>query len=69
MSHLFLSHLSRENNSPELVESLFTSVPAETRIIIASRYQETALYQITAEESHFKNLIPKTKIQQQLSLF
>ena len=69
MSHLLLSHLSRENNSPELVESLFTSVPAETRIIIASRYQETALYQITAEESHFKNLIPKTKIQQQLSLF
>jgi phosphoribosyl 1,2-cyclic phosphodiesterase len=69
MSHLFLSHLSRENNSPELVESLFTSVSADTHIIIASRYQETALYQIAVEESHFKNLLPKTKSKGQLSLF
>jgi len=69
MTHLLLSHLSRENNSPELVESLFTSVPAETRVIIASRYQETALYQITPEENHFRNLLPKSKSKGQLSLF
>jgi phosphoribosyl 1,2-cyclic phosphodiesterase len=69
MTHLLLSHLSKENNSPELVESLFTSVPAETRVIIASRYQETALYQITPEESQFRSLLPKTKTQRQLTLF
>ncbi len=69
MTHLLLSHLSQENNSPELVESLFTSVPADTRVIIASRYQETALYQITPEESQFRSLIPKTKTQRQLTLF
>jgi phosphoribosyl 1,2-cyclic phosphodiesterase len=71
MSHLFLSHLSRENNSPELVENLFTSVPTDTRVIIASRYQESALYQIPIQENHFKALLPKTKPsrQQQLSLF
>jgi phosphoribosyl 1,2-cyclic phosphodiesterase len=71
MSHLFLSHLSRENNSPELVESLFTSVPTDTRVIIASRYQESALYQIAIQENYFKSLLPKNKpaTQQQLSLF
>jgi phosphoribosyl 1,2-cyclic phosphodiesterase len=69
MTHLLLSHLSKENNSPELVESLFTSVPAETRVIIASRYQETALYQITPEESQFRSLLPKNKSKGQLSLF
>ena len=35
MSHILLSHLSKENNSPELVESLFRSVPADTKVIIA----------------------------------
>ncbi len=69
MTHLLLSHLSKENNSPELVESLFTSVPADTRVIIASRYQETALYQIAPEESQFRSLLPKSKSKGQLSLF
>jgi phosphoribosyl 1,2-cyclic phosphodiesterase len=69
MSHLLLSHLSKENNKPELVESLFSSIPTDTRIIIASRYQESALYQIAAEEKHFKKLMPKTKVKGQLSLF
>ncbi len=69
MTHLLLSHLSQENNSPELVESLFTSVPTETRVIIASRHQETALYQIAPEESQFRSLLLKTKSKGQLSLF
>lgn len=71
MSHLLLSHLSKENNSPELVESLFKSIPTETNIIIAGRYQESALYQIAAKENLFKALIPKIKTSKhkQLSLF
>lgn len=69
MTHLLLSHLSKENNTPELVESLFSSVPTDTRIIIASRYQESALYQIAEEENHFKKLLPKTKMKGQLTLF
>ncbi len=69
MTHLLLSHLSQENNSPELVESLFTSVPADTRVIIASRHQETALYQIVPQESQFRSLLPKSKSKGQLSLF
>jgi len=71
MSHLLLSHLSRENNKPELVESLFNSIPTETRVIIASRYQESVVYEIAAKESFLKTLLPKIKSprHQQLSLF
>jgi len=71
MSHLFLSHLSKENNSPELVESLFASVPGDTRVIVASRYQESALYHIETRENYLGRLIPKIKPtgQVQLRLF
>jgi phosphoribosyl 1,2-cyclic phosphodiesterase len=71
MSHLLLSHLSKENNKPELVESLFNSVPSDTQVIIASRYQESAIYEIAAKENFLKALLPKSKPvrQQQLSLF
>ncbi len=69
MTHLLLSHLSKENNRPELVESLFSAIPSATRIIIASRDQESELYQIAAEENHFKMLLPKTKSKGQLTLF
>jgi hypothetical protein len=71
MSHLLLSHLSKENNSPELVESMFKAVPADTQVVIASRYQETAIYQVTHKEIRFRTLLPKFKStgQKQLSLF
>jgi phosphoribosyl 1,2-cyclic phosphodiesterase len=46
MSHLFLSHLSRDNNRPELVQALFEKESQGTRILIASRDQETELYAI-----------------------
>jgi phosphoribosyl 1,2-cyclic phosphodiesterase len=48
MSHLFLSHLSRDNNSPQLVQQLFNEHAGETQIIIASRFEETAVYQVQA---------------------
>ena len=71
MSHLFLSHLSKENNSPDLVESLFTKVQTNTRVIIAGRYHETALYEIAVPENDSRSLIPQIKptAKQQLSLF
>jgi phosphoribosyl 1,2-cyclic phosphodiesterase len=46
MSHLFLSHLSRNNNSPKIVRSLFSPLAGQTEIVIASRERETELYQI-----------------------
>ena len=51
MTHLLLSHLSKENNSPELAEALFTKHAANTHIIVASRYQATHVYTITGEAS------------------
>ena len=46
MSHLLLSHLSQENNKPELAASIFTRHAGKTNIIVASRYEESALYQV-----------------------
>jgi phosphoribosyl 1,2-cyclic phosphodiesterase len=47
LTHLFLSHLSKDNNCPDLVARLFTEHANGTEIIVASRYQETAVYHIT----------------------
>lgn len=46
MTHLFLSHLSRNNNSPKIAHSVFAPVAGPTEIIVASRYKETRLYHI-----------------------
>jgi phosphoribosyl 1,2-cyclic phosphodiesterase len=50
MSHLLLSHLSHNNNNPDLVRELFVPHADGTRIIIASRYQETSVYAIEHTE-------------------
>ncbi|MDF2432747.1 MAG: hypothetical protein JWP44_2378 [Mucilaginibacter sp.] len=49
MTHLLLSHLSKNNNDPQLVQELFDSCAGDTAIIVASRYQETAVYHIGNE--------------------
>lgn len=46
MSHLLLAHLSKENNHPQLVENLFTAHAGNTKIIVASRYAETKLFEV-----------------------
>ncbi|MFI5192873.1 MAG: MBL fold metallo-hydrolase [Chitinophagales bacterium] len=52
LSHLLLSHLSKENNSPELLQALFDAhKTADTRVIIASRHQESQLYPVSFEPS------------------
>jgi len=47
MSHLLLSHLSKNNNNPELVTDLFSPFAKEMNIVIATRYKETAIYEVT----------------------
>jgi len=46
LSHLFLSHLSSENNDPDLAVRLFKEVPGKTEIILAPRNAATRLYHI-----------------------
>lgn len=54
MSHLLLSHLSRNNNCPKLVAELFNTHAAGVQVIVASRDEETAVYQITAVNDLFQ---------------
>jgi phosphoribosyl 1,2-cyclic phosphodiesterase len=67
MSHLFLSHLSAENNTHRIVREMFQEKSGNTKIIIASRSKETKLY-------HIRQLIKKEDASMpssysQLSLF
>jgi phosphoribosyl 1,2-cyclic phosphodiesterase len=47
LNHVFLSHLSRDNNSPELAHQLFSKHAGATKVVVASRYSETELFTIT----------------------
>ncbi len=49
LRYLILSHLSKNNNDPELVYELFNAHAEETTIIVASRYQETMVYKIEGD--------------------
>ena len=71
MSHLLLSHLSKNNNHPDLVHDLFTKHAGSTRVIIASRHRETALYTIEKTGDEVSELIrPRLKRELiQLSMF
>ena len=46
MTHLFLSHLSKNNNCPQLVEKLFNDHAGNVKMIVASRYVETSVFHI-----------------------
>jgi phosphoribosyl 1,2-cyclic phosphodiesterase len=46
LSHLILGHLSRENNSPQLVQQLFSRQAGTTNICVASREYESELFHI-----------------------
>ncbi len=51
LSHLFLSHLSRDNNDPDLVYNLFNEHRRDTEIIVAGRYAETGVYCLGVAET------------------
>ena len=49
LRHLFLSHLSKDNNCPILVKDLFTAHSANTNVIVASRFHPTDVYEISCD--------------------
>jgi phosphoribosyl 1,2-cyclic phosphodiesterase len=69
MSHLFLSHLSKNNNCPRLVQDLFNQHAGSTKIILASRSEETALYCIenTGSSASTLHYTPVSDVQLELS--
>lgn len=46
LTHILLSHLSKDNNCPELVHRLFSSHSEGTNVVVASRYNESQLFKI-----------------------
>jgi phosphoribosyl 1,2-cyclic phosphodiesterase len=70
MSHLILSHLSKNNNKPEIVDSLFRQHAGSTNIIVASRFKETEVFRIDDMPAPIK-LVRREKKEKpkQLSLF
>jgi phosphoribosyl 1,2-cyclic phosphodiesterase len=46
MSHLLLSHLSKDNNCPILARDMFLPHAGGTEIIVASRHEETPVYTV-----------------------
>ncbi len=46
LSHLLLSHLSKDNNDPRRVLELFRKYAGNTKIEIASRFEESPVYTI-----------------------
>lgn len=71
MSHLLLSHLSENNNRPEIVQNLFNRCAGKTEIAIASRYAESHVYDIDSTARYVVRPIRQKVIkhQFQLSLF
>ena len=52
MSHLLLSHLSQNNNCPEVAAALFNPHAGNTRIIVASRFQESEVFKILSNSTY-----------------
>ncbi|MDQ3392775.1 MAG: MBL fold metallo-hydrolase [Bacteroidota bacterium] len=51
MSHLFLSHISKENNDLKLVHELFNSYANGVEVVLTSRNQEIGVYKISKDHA------------------
>lgn len=73
MSHLFLSHLSQNNNHPDIAAQLFAPHAGQTKVVVASRYRETELFFINGDNANqtgsLQNKTAPIKKPVQLSLF
>ncbi|MXV52316.1 MBL fold metallo-hydrolase [Pedobacter sp. HMF7647] len=69
LKRLFLSHLSRENNCPDLVANLFSLHANGVEITVASRYQETDVYHIQHYEKPTDFAMTESRTYVQASLF
>lgn len=68
MSHVFLSHLSRHNNSPKVVAKVFEPLKEHLEVVIAPRQKETRLYHIRGGNSRARALAASVPAEQ-LTLF
>ncbi|HEX6913886.1 MAG TPA: MBL fold metallo-hydrolase [Chitinophagaceae bacterium] len=68
MSHLVLSHLSQQNNTPEIVQQLFNAHAAGVEMIVASRHEPTAVFRVTASNIPAVKPTAAVQITQQLQI-
>jgi hypothetical protein len=69
MTHLFLSHLSKDNNNVQLVQQLFDYHSNGIQVIIASRYTHTELFAIQHAAACKQPMIVNKSASTQLPLF
>ncbi len=69
LSHLVLSHLSKNNNCPELVGNIFKPHAGKVTVHVASRYAESPVFRIEESNEHDLPLYRTSPRLQQLSLF
>lgn len=70
LQYLLLSHLSKDNNCPNLVKNMFSAQAGKTTIAIAGRFQETALYKIAHPENKLRHSsAANSSMASQLSIF
>ncbi len=67
MSHLLLSHLSKNNNCPNLVHQIFSEQAGDVKIVVASRHEETELFHISSEQKNEIGLVAETFATRQLA--
>jgi len=68
MTHIYLSHLSKDNNCPQLAYELFMEHAGKIHIAVASRYEETSVFHVEGACNPIK--LPVKKITAiQASLF
>lgn len=67
---LILSHLSKNNNKPALVETLFSQQAGDTQIVVASRYEATPIFCISGDNVSVNSKSKRRAAdKKQLSLF
>ena len=72
MSLLLLSHLSKDNNCPNLARDMFLPHAGKTQVIVASRHEETPVYAVKGQayiNITVKRHQPVTAAVEQYSLF
>ncbi len=69
LSHLFLSHLSADNNDPDLALELFRAQCGNTKVSVASRHGAMPVFHITPVHNSTSVAVTSPSRPEQLSLF
>lgn len=67
LSHLFLSHISQNNNCPKLVKQMFDAHAEGVEMVIASRHAASEVYHITGKAAASPKTFITRPVQLQLS--